>query len=109
MVVDDLEAVAAVVEQPTVTSESSAEVPEVDSVAVVDMVVLQPQPTAVDLEAPLLLLLMEALQHTVVPVAMAEAATVIHQPAAANRGGRLLHVDASLFRFPFIFDSRFNT
>ena len=107
VVVDDLEAVAAVVEQPTVTSESSAEVPEVDSV-VVDMVVLQPQPTAVGLEAPLLLLLMEALQHTVVPVAMAEAATVIHQPAAANRGGRLLHVDASLFRFPFIFGSRFN-
>jgi hypothetical protein len=109
VVVDDLEAVAAVVEQPTVTSESSAEVPEVDSVVVVDMVVLQPQPTAVDLVAPLLLLLMEALQHTVVPVAMAEVATVIHQPAAANRGGKLLHVDASLFRFPFIFDSRFNT
>jgi hypothetical protein len=108
VVVDDPEVVAAVGEQPTVTSESSAEVPGVDSV-VVDMVVLQLHPTAVDLEALLLLLLMEALQHTVVPVAMAEAATVTHQAAAANPGGRLLHVDTSLFRFPFIFDSRFNT
>ena len=108
MVVDDPEVVAAVGEQPTVTSESSAEVPGVDLV-VVDMVVLQLQPTAVDLEVPLLLLLMEALQHTVVPVAIAEAATVTQQAVAANPGGRLLYVDASLFRFPLIFDSRFNT
>lgn len=100
MVVDDPEVVAAVGEQPTVTSESLAEVPGLDSV-VVDMAVLQLQPTAVVLEDPLLLLLMEAAQHTVVPVVMAEAATVIHQAAADNPGGRLLHVDASLFRFPF--------